>query len=217
MHKAARTHSPPLAVALPQPDVPLHHLPSLKNLASARTAHSAMLCCAVLPAGRSLRVATVTVCGRKVLVATSHLESPIPPQQWFSRVGGKPPAAAVHAVHVLSTLLLLRCTRRTCAAGHAMCCTHRSTPQAWLHHRPGTLQQLDALIQSPGTFVPAVVPVLTHLCACVLQERQQQMGFSLTQLSKAPYGNVLFAGGARPSRRVPVAQWQPGGIVSAQA
>lgn len=27
-----------------------------------------------------------------------------------------------------------------------------------------------------------------------LQERQQQMGFSLAQLDKAPYGNVLFAG-----------------------
>jgi hypothetical protein len=27
------------------------------------------------------------------------------------------------------------------------------------------------------------------------QERQQQMRFSLAQLEKAPYGNILFAGG----------------------
>lgn len=60
--------------------------------------------------GRSLRVATITVGRHKVLVATSHLESPIPPHQWYSK------------------------------------------------------------------------------------ERQQQMAFSLSQLDKSPYGNVLFAG-----------------------
>ena len=58
----------------------------------------------VLHAGRSLRVATVTVSGRKVLVATSHLESPIPPQHWFSRVRDRsllPVATAGLVVHAL--------------------------------------------------------------------------------------------------------------------
>lgn len=87
------------ALALPMPNfsskLPIHH-----NTASYGLLYSVVLCCAFLPAGRSLRVATVTLGGRKLLVATSHLESPIPPQQWFSRVGGTTFTLVEHA-HLL--------------------------------------------------------------------------------------------------------------------
>lgn len=61
----------------------------------------------MLAAGRSLRVATVTIGGRKVLVATSHLESPIPPHQWYSRVNAWHqavcPASTAHVCQALGT------------------------------------------------------------------------------------------------------------------
>lgn len=48
------------------------------------------------PAGRSLRTATVTVGGRTLLVATSHLESPIPPDNWFSKERKQQMAFSLH-------------------------------------------------------------------------------------------------------------------------